>query len=216
MRAMILAAGRGERMGDLTKEVPKPLLKVKGQYLIEYALQTLIKAGIQDVVINICYRGEQIKQALGNGARYGINIIYSEEQQALETGGGIFQALPLLGPKPFLVLSSDIISDYPISQLPNQPTGLAHLVLIDNPSFHPIGDFSLNGDKVSLGQSATYTFANIGIYKPELFKDCQPGRFRLGDLLKKEIQNQQITGEYYQGLWHNIGTLTELNKVVSV
>jgi MurNAc alpha-1-phosphate uridylyltransferase len=211
MRAMILAAGRGERMGHLTQDVPKPLLKVAGYYLIEYSLFALRKAGIHDVVINVCYHADQVKQALGDGGRYGVNIHYSEETTALETGGGIFQALPLLGREPFLVLSGDIITDYPLLNLPSEPKGLAHLVLIDNPAFHPGGDFCLAEQRIYYGSDATLTFANIGIYRPELFAHCEAGRFRLGDLLKTEIASQNVSGEHYTGLWHNVGTADDLN-----
>lgn len=210
MRAMILSAGRGERMGELTRDVPKPLLRVGDRYLIEHSLDALVKVGIKEVVINICYRGEQIKQALGNGERYGINLYYSSETEALETGGGIFQALPLLGPEPFIVTSCDIVTDYALQNLPQHPTGLAHLVLVDNPVFHPQGDFCLFEQRVYYGKGQTLTFGNIGVYRPELFADCKPGRFRLGELLKKAILNQQVTGEHFQGRWHNVGTPEEL------
>jgi MurNAc alpha-1-phosphate uridylyltransferase len=213
MRAMILAAGRGERMGQLTHDVPKPLLKVAGHYLIEYSIYALRKAGITDIVINICYHAEKIKAALGNGQRYGVTIHYSEEETALETGGGIFQALPLLGDQPFLVISSDIISAYPFQNLLREPQGLAHLVLVDNPVFHPHGDFSLFGERIYYGKGHTFTFGNIGVYRPELFAHCHAGRFRLGELLKAEILNQQVSGEHYKGFWHNVGTPEQLDLV---
>lgn len=210
MRAMILAAGRGVRMGALTQNTPKPLLKVKGKYLIEYSLFSLVKAGIKDIVINISYHGEKIKAALGNGERYGVNIIYSEEAEALETGGGIFQALPLLGSDPFLVLSCDVVTDYPLDRLPANPNGIAHLIVVDNPIYHPNGDFGLTGERLHYGETQTYTFANIGVYRPELFASCKQGRFRLGDLLKTPISNSNVTGEHFQGLWHNVGTPQDL------
>ncbi len=206
MRAMILAAGRGERMRSLTDQVPKPLLKVRGRYLIEYSIASLARIGVKDIVINLSYRGEQIKQALGQGERYGVTLHYSEESERLETGGGVFQALPMLGNNPFIVLSSDVVTDYPLQQLPSHPEKLAHLVLVDNPEFHPQGDFSLRGKEIYSGGSLTYTFANIGVYRPELFAACKPGKFRLGDLLKQAIEKQQVTGEHYQGIWHNLGT----------
>jgi MurNAc alpha-1-phosphate uridylyltransferase len=210
MRGMILAAGRGARMGDLTRAVPKPLLKMNGHYLIDYSLHSLAKIGVQDVVVNICYHRDMIKKALGDGARYGVNIIYSEEEAALETGGGIFQALPLLGDDPFIVLSCDIVTDYPLQNLPSAPAGLAHIVLVDNPTYHPKGDFSLYGQRVYLGKGQTYTFGNIGVYRPELFAGYSAGHFRLGGVLKKEISLQQISGEHYQGNWHNIGSPEDL------
>lgn len=210
MRAMILAAGRGERMGELTRDVPKPLLRVGNRYLIEYSLASLAKAGIQDVIINVCYRGDQIKAAIGEGARYGLRIQYSEEHEALETGGGVYQALPLLGPRPFIVLSADVITDYDLQRLPANPSGLAHLILVNNPVFHPKGDFCLLGQRIYLGVESTLTFGNVGIYRPELFEHCHAGRFRLGELLKEAIANQNVTGEHYAGRWHNMGTPTDL------
>lgn len=215
MRAMILAAGRGERMRELTHEMPKPLLKVAGHHLIEYSIYALRKAGITEIIINICYHAEQIKAVLGDGRRYGVTIHYSEEETALETGGGIFQALPLLGDEPFLVMSSDIICDYPLQNLLQEPHGLAHLVLVDNPVFHPGGDFSLSGRHICYDQGQTLTFGNIGVYRPELFAHCHAGRFRLSDVLKPEIINQQVSGEYYKGFWHNVGTPEQLNSVLN-
>jgi MurNAc alpha-1-phosphate uridylyltransferase len=212
MRAMILAAGRGERMGELTRAVPKPLLKLNGQYLIEYSLQALARAGIRDIVINVCYQKEMIIDALGTGARYGVNIEYSAEEVALETGGGIAKALPLLGDQPFLVISSDIITDYPLQNLPKEPLTLAHLVLVDNPVYHPAGDFCLYGRRIYYGKGHTLTFGNIGIYRPELFENCPPGKFRLTEIFRKGITMQQIDGEHYQGNWFNIGTPEEIEN----
>ena len=214
MRAMILAAGRGRRMAHLTNEVPKPLLRIKNHYLIEYSLYSLAKIGVREIIINVAYLKEQIKLALGNGSRYGVHIHYSEEAEALETGGGIFQALPMLGNDPFIVVSCDIISEYPLQNLLNNTTALAHIVLVDNPDFHPAGDFYLHGGRVSCeGKEKKLTFANIGIYRPELFVNYQPGKFRLGDVLKEAIQKNQVTGEYYSGGWHNIGTPQQLQSM---
>ena len=209
MRGMILAAGRGTRMGALTAETPKPLLRVAGRYLIEYSIQALVNAGVREVVINVSYRREQIKSALGDGTRYGIAIQYSEEITALETGGGILQALPLLGPDPFIVLSSDVVSDFPLKDLPREPQGLAHIVLVDNPSFHLAGDFALAGQTV-WHEGATLTYANMGIFRPELFASYTPGYFRLGDVLKKAVTEKKVTGHYFKGLWHNLGSPAEL------
>lgn len=213
MRGMILAAGRGTRMGSLTDVTPKPLLKVGKHYLIEYSIAAMAKANIREIIINVSYCGEQIKTALGDGSRYGVMIQYSEEAERLETGGGIFQALPLLGSDPFVVMSSDIISDYALISLPKEPKNLAHLVLVDNPSFHPQGDFCLKGDRVYCGDPRTFTFSNIGIYRPELFSDCKPGHFRLGALLMQAIANDQVTGEYFTGQWFNIGSAEQLGAV---
>lgn len=213
MRGMILAAGRGERMGMLTADVPKPLLRVNGSYLIEYSLRSLANAGIREIVINISYRGEQIKHALGDGSRYGVHIHYSEEITALETGGGIYQALPLLGSEPFIVLSCDVMTHFPLEKLPFNPVGLAHLVLVDNPVYHPVGDFCLRENQVYYGTGPTFTFGNIGVYRPELFAHSQPGKFRLGDLLREAIQQNKVTGEYYSGVWHNMGTPADLDAI---
>lgn len=210
MRAMILAAGRGERMGELTQEIPKPLIRIGDNYLIEYSILALAKFGIKDLVINVCYRGEQIKNALGSGERYGLSIHYSEEKEALETGGGIFQALPLLGGEPFIVVSSDIVTDYDFYNLPKEPEGLAHLILVDNPIFHPKGDFSLVDHLVCYGQERMLTFGNIGLYRPELFKNAKPGRFRLSEVLNAGIADKKITGDYFQGAWYNVGSPVEL------
>jgi N-acetyl-alpha-D-muramate 1-phosphate uridylyltransferase len=212
MRGMILAAGRGERMGELTANTPKPLLKLNGLYLIEYSLLSLAKIGVQDVVVNVCYQKEKIIRTLGNGSRYQLNIEYSEEEVALETGGGIVKALPLLGDQPFIVLSSDVVTAYPLQNLPQKPEGLAHLVLVDNPDYHMRGDFCLAGSRIYCGDDQTFTFGNIGVYRPELFDGLSAERFRLGDLLKKEILLENISGEHYQGGWFNIGSPEELSS----
>ncbi|MBX3708170.1 MAG: nucleotidyltransferase family protein [Gammaproteobacteria bacterium] len=212
-RAMILAAGRGERMGDLTARVPKPLLRVAGHYLIEYAIFSLKRAGIDEIVINVSYLGEQIKNALGDGAQYGVKIFYSEEPKRLETGGGIFQALPLLGKEPFLVISSDVMTDYPLERLLQAPDGVAHLVMVPNPIYHPKGDYGLRGDRIDINAGPTRTFANIGVYKPELFADCKAGHFRLTNVLNPAIVAGRVTGELYQGQWYNVGTSNDLAEV---
>lgn len=210
MRAMILAAGRGERMGVLTAETPKPLLRVGQHYLIEYAIANLCQAGIKEIVINVAYRGEQIQAALGDGTRYGVAIAYSHEIERLETGGGIFKALPLLGDEPFIVLSADVITNYPLQQLPQTIVGLGHLVMVSNPSYHPAGDFGLNGEHIDLAVSPKLTFGNVSVLSPALFADCQPGHFRLSELLLPAIKRRLITGEHYQGLWYNVGTPDDL------
>ncbi len=214
MKAMILAAGIGERMQPITFETPKPLIKINEQYLIEYSLYALSKAGFKAVVINIYHHADQIKKALGNGKRYGLNIQYSEEKELLNTGGGIFHALSLLGDEPFLVTSSDIISDYPLRNLPKKISGLAHLVLVDNPPYHPKGDFSLHRDKVSLDNSNKLTFGNIGIYHPQIFKGCTHSPFPLNKVLLKTIERNQVTGEHFQGQWANIGSEVELTRFI--
>ena len=213
-RAMILAAGRGERMGELTAGVPKPLLQVAGHYLIEYAIVQLKRAGVTEIVINVSHLAEQIQDALGNGARYGVNLLYSVEKERLETGGGILKALPLLGAAPFILLSADVICDYPLTQLPiNTLKGLAHLVLVPNPLYHPQGDFGLANGYLNLTTKPAYTFANISVLHPDLFAAAEPGHFRLSKLLLPAVTQTQVTGELYTGQWFNVGTKEDLTAV---
>jgi len=215
---MILAAGRGERMRPLTDDTPKPLLRIGGQTLIERHIHVLSQAGISQLVINIAYLGEQLVSALGDGAAYGVEINYSREpENALETGGGIFNALPLLGSEPFIVLNADIWTDFPFESLPSQPEGLVHLVLVDNPSHHPGGDFALTGSRVSQHGPVMRTFGGIGVYRPELFAGCRSGAFPLAPLLRRAMGDEQVSGEFYSGSWFDIGTperLDEVNRVV--
>ena len=215
MRAMILAAGRGERMGHLTQHTPKPLLLVAGKYLIEYAILSLKKAGIQEIIINVSYLGEQIKTALGTGKRYGVSICYSEEKERLETGGGILQALPWLGNGPFLVMSSDIITAYPLKQLQLYALkGLAHLVMVNNPIYNKQGDFGLQQDNIVIDGMPLLTFGSIGVYRPELFDGHKAGYFRLAsEVLLPAINKGLVTGELYQGTWYNIGTPRDLDDI---
>lgn len=213
MKAMILAAGRGERMRPLTDNNPKPLLKVAGQSLIEYHLKNLRKAGISDIVINHAWLGEKIEQELGDGSCYGLNIEYSAEGEALETAGGIQKALPLLGNEPFIAINGDIWTDYPIASLPEEPAGLAHLVLVDNPAQHPEGDFMLQAGKVLPEGEACLTFSGIGLYRPELFGELAPGKSPLAPLLRTAMAAGQVSGEHYQGLWFDIGTPERLQQL---
>src|SRR3990167_5134524 len=215
MRAMILAAGRGERMGSLTAETPKPLLRAGGNYLIEYVIQNIKKAGITDIVMNVAYRGDQIQQAIGNGSRYGVHIEYSIEVERLETGGGILKALPLLGDQPFVVVSSDIMADFSLATLPQQLTGVAHLVVVKNPDFHPHGDFGLRDGYVDMDATPRHNFAGISVFHPEFFADCSPGYFPLNKILFPAIREGRVTGELYQGSWFNIGTPEQLAEFES-
>ncbi len=216
MRAMILAAGRGERMRPLTDQTPKPLLKVCGKPLIQYHIEALRDAGFRELVVNHAHLGNQIVERLGDGAQFGVHIDYSAEAEgALETGGGIKQALPLLGEQPFLVINGDIWTDYPYQQLYREPEGLAHLVLIDNPPHHPEGDFQLNGRRLTVEGNRKLTFSGIGLYQPDLFADSPDGAFPLAPLLRGAMQAGQVSGEYFQGRWLDIGTpqrLEELNR----
>jgi MurNAc alpha-1-phosphate uridylyltransferase len=204
---MLLAAGRGERMRPLTDVVPKPLLEVAGQPLIVYHIEALRAAGVQELVINLGHLGDRIPPQLGDGHRFGVHIRYSREpEQALETGGGIFQALPLMGPEPFAVINGDIWSEYPFARLPAAPAGLAHLVLVDNPPQHPGGDFAWRAAQVLAAGTAKLTFSGISVLRPELFADCRPGRFPLAPLLQRAIAAGQVSGEHYRGAWQDIGT----------
>jgi N-acetyl-alpha-D-muramate 1-phosphate uridylyltransferase len=212
MKAMLLAAGRGERMRPLTDTTPKPLLKAGGKYLVEYHLNALARAGFKEIIINLGHLGAQIPPALGDGKRYGLRLYYSQEPPgALETGGGIFQALPLLGSDPFVVINSDVWTDYPFQTLPQTLTGLAHLVLVDNPPHHPYGDFVLaSTGRVLTDGLVRLTFSGIGVYHPALFQDCQGGAFPLAPLLRRAIAQDQVSAEHYRGRWNDIGTPTRL------
>jgi len=221
MKAMILAAGRGERMRPLTDHTPKPLLKAGGRRLIEYHIDALVAAGMREIVINHAHLGSQIEASLGDGARYGAQINYSAdtpEGAALETGGGIFKALPLLGDAPFVVVNGDIWTDYPYSHLPAVPHGMAHLVLVDNPPYHLKGDFVLragthnNVYDLAPGEP-TLTFSGIGVYRPELFAGCTPGKFQLAPLLRNAMQQHAVTGTHYTGQWMDIGTPQRLDEL---
>lgn len=207
MRAMILAAGRGERMRPLTDHTPKPLLQVGGKRLIEYHLEALAAAGFCEVVINHAHLGDQLEQVLGDGGRYGVSIHYSAEGTALETGGGIFRALPLLGDATFLVINGDVWCDYPLSRLRAIETTGAHLVLVPNPPQHPNGDFVLQEGRVlSQGEGARLTFSGIGLYHPTLFAGCEAGPFPLAPLLRRAMADGRVSGELFEGRWFDIGT----------
>ena len=214
MKAMILAAGRGERMRPLTDTIPKSLLKVNNQSLIVYHVKALVKSGIKDIVINHAHLGKQIEEALGDGSKYGAQITYSPEgEKGLETGGGIYKALPLLGNDPFIVVNADVYSDYPFRNLPQRPAGLVHLVLVDNPSFKGQGDFALQDEHVVNEGYELLTYSGIGVYTPEFFRGCTPGTFPLAPMLRKAADAGQVTGEYYKGMWHDIGTPDRLHLV---
>lgn len=211
MRAMILAAGRGTRMKELTACTPKPLLRIKNRYLIEYSILQLVAAGITDIIINISYCAAQIEATIGNGAQYGANIIYSFEPKPLETGGGIIKALPFLD-DPFIVLSCDVISNYDLKQLPKTLSGLAHLILVDNPTYHSEGDFGLINGKLSKNHVPKFTYANIGVFTKALFYNHPISFLPLSTLLVPAVERQQVTGEYFSGEWHNIGTPKDIQQ----
>jgi MurNAc alpha-1-phosphate uridylyltransferase len=209
---MVLAAGRGERLRPLTDSVPKPLVQVGGKPLIAWHLAALARAGIREVVINLSWLGEQLRAALGDGRVFGVTIRYSEEGPVpLETGGGIFRALPLLGAEPFLLVNGDIWTDLPFETLALAPAALAHLVLVPNPTQHPQGDFGLEpGGIVVNRDSDRFTYCGVGLYRPEFFHDCEPGRFPLLPLLNRAIAARQLHGELYRGRWSDVGTPARL------
>lgn len=214
MKAMILAAGRGERLRPLTDATPKPLLRAGGKALIEYIIESLVSAGFRELVINRAHLGDKLEAYLGDGRRYGVQITWSREPEgALETGGGIHQALPLLDSEHFLVVNADIWTDYPFARLHRPLSGLAHLVLVDNPVQHQQGDFVLNADKVSAEGSPRLTFSGIGVYHRDLFRDCAPGRFPLAPLLRTAMQAGNVYGEHYDGVWRDIGTAERLSEL---
>ncbi len=224
MKAMILAAGRGERMRPLTDTTPKPLLAAGGRALIEHTIERLAAAGFHDLVINHAHLGQRLMTRIGDGRRYGVSIAWSAEPEgALDTGGGIFQALPYLGER-FLVANGDIWTDYPFARLRQMqdavrpPDRLAHLVLVSNPAHHPHGDFSLTGDRVGAEDGVRLTFSGIGLYHRDLFRGCTPGRFPLAPLLRAAMGAGRVGGEHYTGTWFDIGTperLTELDRLLS-
>jgi MurNAc alpha-1-phosphate uridylyltransferase len=215
MKAMILAAGRGERMRPLTDHTPKPLLPVAGKPLIEHTIRQLVTAGFNDIVINHAHLGQQIEDVLGDGRRFGARLRFSPEgEQALETAGGIINALPLLGSDVFLVVNGDIATDFPYAALSKVKVDLAHLILIDNPEHHPQGDFGLNKDgRVTEDGMERFTFSGIGLYRPELFKDMPPGIRKLGPLLRQAMANRRVTGQNYSGFWMDIGTPERLQQL---
>jgi N-acetyl-alpha-D-muramate 1-phosphate uridylyltransferase len=216
MRAMILAAGRGERMRPLTDSTAKPLLGAGGKSLIQYHVENLAAAGFRDIVVNLAWKGELIRAALGDGTCFGVRIHYSDEgDAALETGGGIFKALPLLGEEPFAVVSGDIWTDYGYAArgIRLAEHDQAHFVLVPNPSYHPRGDFGLDGDRVTDMDGQRYTYANIGIFRPSFFAGCSGGRFALAPLMFDWVRRDRASGELYQGRWRNVGTPAQLAEL---
>ncbi|MBF0220581.1 MAG: nucleotidyltransferase family protein [Gammaproteobacteria bacterium] len=208
MVAMILAAGRGERMLELTRSCPKPLLQAGGKTLIEYQLQRLLMAGVTEVVINTAYLADQIHAFLGTGERFGVQIRYSPEGEALETGGGIFHALPLLGDAPFILMNSDLWCDFSLADLALAVDDLAHLVMVNNPEHHLKGDFCLKGGRVLPPQVnlPSLTYAGIALLHPALFQGSVAGKFPLAPLLLKAMRAGKVSGVHFQGEWRDIGT----------
>ena len=219
MKALIFAAGVGERMRPLTLTTPKALLQVQGKPLIVHHIEALARAGVQDLVINVAYLGELIKTALGDGAQFGVRICYSGEGAApLETGGGMRHALPLLGDARFIAVNSDIFVDFDFSRLLQLPTALndvlAHLVLVPNPNHHPDGDFALLGSKLYTCGPDKLTFSGIGVYSPKLLSGTPSGAFKLAPLLREAMAFGHVSGERFDGFWTDVGTperLAQLN-----
>ncbi|KRG66937.1 mannose-1-phosphate guanylyltransferase [Stenotrophomonas terrae] len=228
MKALIFAAGLGERMRPLTEHTPKPLLSVAGVPLIEWHLQRLAALGISDVVVNTSWLATQFPQTLGDGNRWGLRLHYLYEGPVpLETGGGMHNALPLLGDAPFLAVNGDIWSDFDFAHLPREPKGNAHLLMVDNPDHHPRGDFILSADGQlhDNGDAPRLTFAGIGVYRPQLLQDWQavigdadgsaetPPRFKLAPLLRAAMANTAVSGQHHQGRWTDVGTPERLQQL---
>ena len=225
VKAMILAAGLGERMRPLTDHTPKPLLQVAGAPLIEYHLRQLSAAQIDEVVINVSHLAQQIVDFCGDGSHWGLTLHYSHEPEPLETAGGIQQALPLLGDAPFLVVNGDIWIDYPFTQLhayQMRDHEQAHLVMVDNPGHHPLGDFCLDAEgllQFRPEQEQGFTYSGLGLYRPGFFADLVPGKLALRPLLDQAIARGCLGGEYHAGHWEDVGTperLAALDQAVRV
>jgi MurNAc alpha-1-phosphate uridylyltransferase len=207
---MILAAGRGERMGALTAATPKPLLDLNGESLIARQLRCLAAASVTEVVINLSYRGEQIRTAVGDGRRFGLSVRYSQEPDVpLETAGGIVAALPLLGDAPFLLINADVVCDYELARLqPGRAQG--QLVLVPNPAHHPDGDYGLAADFRLIDAAPRYTYSGISLLAPALFADLAPGRRPLSEVFDAAIAAGQLAGVLHRGLWFDVGTPARL------
>jgi MurNAc alpha-1-phosphate uridylyltransferase len=218
MKAMVLAAGRGERMRPITDTLPKPLVQVADKPLIAYHLERLAKAGIREVVINLSWLGDRIRASLGDGRDYLLSITYSDEGPvALETGGGIFKALPLLEPGPFLVINGDTWSNIDYGHLALEDGATGRIVLVPNPTHHPRGDFGVEGDVVVDREADRFTYSGVGVYRPEFFAGCSPGRVPMLPLLKRAIAARLLRGELHRGEWCDVGTperLAELDTEV--
>lgn len=216
MKAMILAAGRGERMGPLTAERPKPLLDVAGQALIEHHLTRLAASGFREIVINLSYRGAQIRERLGDGTRYGVSIAYSDEgEPPLETAGGIVEALPLLGDEPFLLVNSDIFTDFDFAAL-RAAAREPKLVLVANPAHHPRGDFGLGADGLVAADAPLHTYAGIAVLEPRSFAGLARGRRPLKPWLDEAIARRALRGVLFAGLWIDVGTPERLEEARAV
>jgi len=215
MKAMILAAGRGERMRPLTDMVPKPLLPVGGTPLIEWHIQNLAKSGFSEIIINIAHLGYLIPKTLGDGSRWGVKLIYSDEQEsgALESLGGIVKALPLLGDESFLVVNGDIFCDYPFNPEFDLKNKLAHLILVPNPPHNPKGDFGIKNNLLVNVERNMFTFSGIGYYHPKMFENTPEQKAPLAPLLRELANKEALSAELYSGVWHDIGTPQRLKEI---
>ncbi len=214
MRAMILAAGRGERLRPITDEIPKPLIDVGGQSLIERRLENLRSAGIRTVVINLGWLGDRIVERVGTGAQYGLEVIYSQEgDNILETGGGIHKALPMLGSEAFLVVNGDIYTDMPVPEVELASESLGHLVMVPTPDYRDSGDFNLEAGLIRNGVDAAYTFSGVAFYRPEFFDGCEAGRFSIAPMLRAAADHGQLSGSLYEGFWADAGTPERLETL---
>ena len=207
MRAMILAAGRGERLRPLTDATPKSLVEVRGESLLERHLRNVQAAGIRTVVINLGWLGDRIVERVGSGERYGLDVIYSDEgDNILDTGGGIHKALPHLGDEPFLVVNADIYTDMPVPGVKLAAEHLGHLVMVPTPEYRDHGDFNIEGGLIRNGERAPYTFSGVAVYRPEFFDGCKSGRFSLVPMLREAADQDRLSGALYEGLWADVGT----------
>lgn len=212
---MIPAAGLGKRMRPLTANIPKPLLPVAGKPLIVHRIEALVAAGVTELVINHAYLGEQIEAALGDGSRWGARIVYSAEEEPLETAGGIQRALPLLGEPPFIICNADVWTDFELSSLLDKPVDLAHLIFVPNPDFHSQGDFVLqdDGQVRASGEGIAVTYAGISVLSPRLFDDFQPGYLPLLPVLLAAMAEGRVSGELFEGDWFDVGTPERLQQL---
>jgi MurNAc alpha-1-phosphate uridylyltransferase len=217
MIAMILAAGRGERLRPITETVPKALVEVRGRSLLERHLENLKEAGMETVVINLGWLGEKIAERVGSGRAFGLNVIYSPEgDDILETGGGIHRALPLLGRDPFLVVNADIYTDMPLRPVELDESDAGHLMLVPQPAHKQHGDFDLRDGRICESPDPALTFSGVAVYRPEFFAGCEPGRFPLAPMLKAAAREGRLAGSFYEGMWEDVGTperLAELNRL---
>jgi len=213
--AMILAAGRGERLRPVTDSMPKSLVEINGQALLERHLRSLAKDGVETVVVNLGWLGEQITERIGSGEEFGLNVVYSQEgDNILETGGGIHRALPMLGADPFLVINADIYTDMPLPDVQLGDDDMAHLICVPVTEDKSSGDFAIVDGRIRNDGERMFTFSGVSIYRPEFFADCTPGRFSVVPMLRAAVDAGKVSGSIYSGLWRDVGTperLAELN-----